>query len=52
LDIREAPEHLTASPMGVMPPVSIIVDAPAFQREFQLQTGPSGTVRLQEEPST
>ena len=52
LDIRQAPDQLTASPTGAMPPFSIIVDAPAFQREFQLQTSPSGAVRLHEEPST
>ena len=52
LDIMQAPDYLTASPSGVMPPVSIIVEAPAFQREFQLQTSPSGAVHLHEEPST
>jgi len=52
LDIRQAPEHLTASPTGVLPPISIIVEAPAFQREFQLRTSPSGVVSLHEEPST
>ena len=52
LDIMQAPDYLTASPSGVMPPFSIIVEAPAFQREFQLQASPSGAVHLHEEPST
>jgi hypothetical protein len=52
LDIMQAPEELSASPNGAIPPFSIIVEAPAFQREFQLRTSPSGTVRLHEEPST
>ena len=52
LAILQAPEHLTASSTGVMPSVSIIVGAPAFQREFQITTSPSGIVRLHEEPST
>lgn len=52
LDIMQAPKQLTASPSGAMPLTSIIIEAPAFQREFQLQTSPSGAVRLHEEPST
>lgn len=52
LDIRQAPAVLTASPTGAMSPISLIVQAPAFQREFQLQTSPSGAVHLHEEPST
>ena len=52
LDIRQAPDQLTASSTGAMPVTSIIIEAPAFQREFQLQTQPSGLVRLHEEPIT
>jgi hypothetical protein len=52
LEILQAPPQLSASPSGAMPPVSIIVEAPAFQRAFQVQTSPSGAVRLHEEPST
>ena len=52
LDILQAPKQLTASPSGAMPLTSIIIEAPAFQREFQLQTQPSGLVRLHEEPIT
>lgn len=52
LDIRQAPDQLTASPSGAIPLTSIILEAPAFQREFQLQTSPYGAVHLHEEPST
>jgi len=52
LDIMQAPDHVTASPTGVLSPVSIVVEAPAFQREFQLQASPLGVVHLHEEPST
>ena len=52
LDIMQAPDRVTALPTGAMSPVSIIVEAPAFQREFQLHMSPSGAVRLHEEPST
>src|SRR3989338_5976346 len=52
LAIMQAPVLLTASPSGAMPRTSIVIEAPAFQREFQLRTSPSGTVHLHEEPST
>jgi len=52
LEILQAPDHVTASPAGVLSPVSIVIEAPAFQREFQLQANPSGVVHLHEEPST
>ncbi|MDP3704133.1 MAG: hypothetical protein Q8R78_07070 [Candidatus Omnitrophota bacterium] len=52
LEILQAPDQVTASPTGAMSPISIIIEAPAFQREFQLHTSPLGAVRLHEEPST
>ena len=52
LEILQAPDHVTASPAGVLSPVSMVLEAPAFQRAFQLQADPSGAVSLHEEPST
>ena len=52
LDILQAPEQLTASPTGAMSQGPIIINAPTFQREFQLQMSPSGAVSLHEKPST
>ncbi len=52
LNIMQAPDQLTVSPTGAMSSISMILAAPAFQREFQLRTSPSGAVHLHEEPST
>ena len=49
LQVREAPEALTALPTGRMSPTAIIIDAPSHNRLFRLTTTEAGLVQLNEE---
>jgi len=52
LEIAQAPARLLVSPSGDLPPTSILLEAPVFQRRFRVTTSPTGVVQLHEEPST
>ena len=51
LEVIEAPAVIRASPTGEGSSASIIIEAPSYNRLFRVITQPTGTVRVDEEPT-